>query len=428
MTDEKVDLNQATISELKHVPGIGDKLADRIIKYREDKKEFSDLSELTNVSGISDRMVEEFALRFRVGESLEDRDAEVLEVEEPELARQEGPPYSDDSATVIEVSPEGEAVIREGAGAIPPGEVEPIEEPVEESVDQDQPEQDAEATVSEGAEEIDEVEAILGDQEDEEDEKLTDAVSEAAAPVSPEDVRLLESADDGPTDEEHLIAMGTSQEDQQQPQLIAGYILSALAGAFLGAVLVLLFLLLINRTLRFAGDNQATQQQQQLEMEIKSLNQGQENLRAENEKLVSEINALEESLVTTTNMQAGLADSQTELQGDVVDIESDIEEVNSTLAELKSEVVALEEETTALDERLGVLADSAENFDKFLNGMRDLLLTLQGPPPTVTGTATTGTVTPTGTVTAEPSSTRLPTRTPRPTATPISLPSPTPES
>ena len=424
MTDEKVDLNQATISELKHVPGIGDKLADRIIKYREDKKEFSDLSELTNVSGISDRMVEEFALRFRVGESLEDRDAEVLEVEEPELARQEGPSYSDDSTTVIEVSPEGEAVIREGAGATPNGEVEPIEEPV----DQDQPVIDAEATVSEGAGELEEVEAILGDQEDEEDEKLTDAVSEAAAPVSPEDVRLLESADDGPMEEEHLIAMGTSQEDQQQPQLIAGYILSALAGAFLGAVLVLLFLLLINRTLRFAGDNQATQQQQQLEMEIKSLNQGQENLRAENEKLVSEINALEESLLTTTNMQAGLADSQTELQGDVVDIESDIEEVNSTLAELKSEVVALEEETTVLDQRLGVLADSAENFDKFLDGMRDLLLTLQGPPPTVTGTATTGTVTPTGTVTAEPSSTRLPTRTPRPTATPISLPSPTPES
>jgi hypothetical protein len=111
------------------------------------------------------------------------------------------------------------------------------------------------------------------------------------------------------------------------------------------------------------------------------------------------------------------------------------------LENVEANVAALEEITQELDERLANVAAAAETFDTFLNGLRDLLVDLQGMPvPTRTPYATAeavGTISPTpeatstgeATVTATPaaSSTARATRTPRPSATPIPLPTSTPE-
>ncbi|HUM69727.1 MAG TPA: hypothetical protein PLK31_12885, partial [Chloroflexota bacterium] len=72
------------------------------------------------------------------------------------------------------------------------------------------------------------------------------------------------------------------------------------------------------------------------------------------------------------------------------------------------------------------VAASAENFDTFLTGLRDLLVNVAGPlptavpttPPTETPTPAPTDAAPTATATTDPAFTR----TPRPTAPPIGLP------
>jgi len=49
----KVDLNKADKSLLMSVPGIGEKLAQRIIEYRDREKGFCRVEELKNIKGIT---------------------------------------------------------------------------------------------------------------------------------------------------------------------------------------------------------------------------------------------------------------------------------------------------------------------------------------------------------------------------------------
>lgn len=55
----RININTATISELDELPGIGDVLAARIVEYRTKNGPFTSVDELTNVDGISPRMVED---------------------------------------------------------------------------------------------------------------------------------------------------------------------------------------------------------------------------------------------------------------------------------------------------------------------------------------------------------------------------------
>ena len=54
-----VDLNNASESELQQLPGIGPALAERIIERRNLEGPYQSVDELSEVSGISDRMVDE---------------------------------------------------------------------------------------------------------------------------------------------------------------------------------------------------------------------------------------------------------------------------------------------------------------------------------------------------------------------------------
>jgi hypothetical protein len=101
---------------------------------------------------------------------------------------------------------------------------------------------------------------------------------------------------------------------------------------------------------------------------------------------------------------------------------------------VEENVGALEEETAALGEQIETIHLTAEKFDAFLTGLRDLLVTLQGVPPVPTATTTITATSPAGTITitVTPETTAVtptataaspeagsPTRTPRPTATPF---------
>ena len=51
----KVDLNQASASELQKLPGVGEKVAQRILEYREANGPFGAPEELMNVRGIGEK-------------------------------------------------------------------------------------------------------------------------------------------------------------------------------------------------------------------------------------------------------------------------------------------------------------------------------------------------------------------------------------
>ncbi len=54
----KINLNTATYNELIKIPGIGKVLAERILKYREQKQRFLSLDELKEVKGIGAKTLE----------------------------------------------------------------------------------------------------------------------------------------------------------------------------------------------------------------------------------------------------------------------------------------------------------------------------------------------------------------------------------
>lgn len=57
-TSNKININRANLEELKSLPRIGDAIAQRIIDYRETNGSFKTIEELSNVSGIGDKIYE----------------------------------------------------------------------------------------------------------------------------------------------------------------------------------------------------------------------------------------------------------------------------------------------------------------------------------------------------------------------------------
>lgn len=53
-----LDLNAATVSDLERLPGIGPKMAERIVRYRERMGPFRSVDDLTKVRGIGARTLE----------------------------------------------------------------------------------------------------------------------------------------------------------------------------------------------------------------------------------------------------------------------------------------------------------------------------------------------------------------------------------
>ncbi len=54
-----VNINTASAEQLRELPGIGDTLSERIVEFREEHGDYSCIEDLSNVPGISERMVEE---------------------------------------------------------------------------------------------------------------------------------------------------------------------------------------------------------------------------------------------------------------------------------------------------------------------------------------------------------------------------------
>jgi competence ComEA-like helix-hairpin-helix protein len=57
----RVNINQASEAELRALPGIGPRLADRIVHFRQQNGPFGEISELTAVPGLGDKMLRELS-------------------------------------------------------------------------------------------------------------------------------------------------------------------------------------------------------------------------------------------------------------------------------------------------------------------------------------------------------------------------------
>src|SRR3989304_4574165 len=56
--EQSVDLNRASLKQLMILPGIGQKLAERIVKFREENGPFHSVEELASVPGVSPKLME----------------------------------------------------------------------------------------------------------------------------------------------------------------------------------------------------------------------------------------------------------------------------------------------------------------------------------------------------------------------------------
>ncbi len=380
MMSNKIDINHAGVEALTTLPGIAEKLADRIVEYRETVHPFEELIELAAVPGISERMVRKIENQLTI-ESPPEIEIEIgSEIEA----------FGDDEDGETAVSTTDDHRPLSGQAVTPDLEID------EESTLEDAP--------------ADDIPPHL-------EQTIDSNPEEEPEPVS---LSIL------PEPESTLVMARTNPEEQTT---VRAHLFSVVAGAVLGAALVFLPLLLFNGTLRFAGNSRTDEIQEQIDQNLDAINQDQAGMSGDMEGIIDELNALTEQAATLTVMQETLEGDLTAVQADFEALQTDMNTAQKDVTALEADTAALEESTMNLDERLSVAAKSAENFDTYLNSLRDLLIDLQGLPRSPTATATvkvTRTATAAATDTATPIATTAPTRTPRSTATPLVQPSPTP--
>ncbi len=382
---ELIDINKAGVAELTQVSGIGEGLARRIIEYRETVHPFEEVIELAAVPGISERMARQFADQVTV---------------EP-------------------------AVVMEKTAVPPTMALKPVEE-IEESILPEVEEVEPEAAVAA------EVEIIEPEPEPENEELVISEVEGSAPEQSTPEIEAETAVPSpvikqAPSESERLapeptpVVVPPPAPETRPRRMLGTVLLGSILGAFVGALLTLAILAALNGgTLSFA------QADARLRNAIEDTRQTQANLS----QALDGFNTGFSADLRTLNTRAD------DLAGQQQTLDQSVQSMNRALEGTQEDVTKLAGTAVELDEKLTSVAAAAETFDAFLEGLRNLLVDLQGlpaptmtpyvtPTPKTTLTATPDTETTPNAAAATSAATAHPTRTPRPTATPI-LPTSTP--
>ena len=383
MSEQQININQADEQHLAHLPGISEKLAGRIIAYREEKGDFEDVAGLAAVPGISKRMVRNMGDRVTV--------TNVTNATSPE-----------------DTAPEEDGQL--ATAVTPSSEIPPVTIP-DASQGEDTPDNGAEPAVIESEAPEPEIAASepdsetnneLPDQTDGENGQVEVIPVAAAAPetadlptdepaTEPESIKTADLPPDEPATEPEPVPMIPQPTATQPPNEVAqpqpepatavpeaappaqrqrssmiGSITAAVFGAILGTALTLSILFGFNETLQYASSSQADELQRQMETELETIQAEQSQLQSNLEALTAELNDL-------TTSQTSLSETAVETQMEVESLQSQANELQTRAEEL--------------NEQIETIAESSENFEAFLTGLRDLVFNVAGTPePTPTST------------------------------------------
>jgi len=374
MTTSRVNINSAGLETLARLPGIGETLAERIIAYREQQRPFADVVELVEVEGISIHMVNDISDRITTGREGEEAPPAGDPIASPVLPsalQTPDAPSPGQSANGREQPPAAEEATEQAVEQPPIVLAMPEQEPEREPEPIEQPAAAA--------------------------QRVPCSAAAGAAPTA------------RPEQPTPVVAVTRESRPARSPLLFWGYLLSAAAGALMGAVLALFFLLAVNGTLTFADQAQVASSQQRTAAELQALTAEQDDLATQISTMTGQVEIARSQAATLTVQLATVASQQSALDGD--------------LQGIGEAVATLTAETGRFSEELDALSAAAAGFERFLDGMRGLLLSLEETPGATTVTPTSS-PTPTGTPDAAgtqtpATSTPMPTRTPRPSATPF---------
>ena len=460
MTKAKIDINQADVQTLAALPGIGAEKAKRIVQHRETKEPFTDIMSLTAVSGISERMVRQCEDQITVEATMpassqlrviETDDETAVAPSESHALDEAADPDVEETDPLLLTPPVAAADEVDDnetefepwvAGTAATDSAEEAEaEPATDSPEEDSDDEDTSVSFAPVVTAVSQDSPNESEPEDmPEDEPATDDSSEddtATKPLLITPPPFSPAADSQPTPP----AMADAVEDPQQVQQAA--IWGAIGGALGGILLTLLILFLINGSLSYAAESRALQQE---------LIEAQATQAAFDRELTDMAAALGGD-IGSLSQRLDTADSRLD------ETNNNITSLGSDVSQAQTDIGTLYDTSQALDERLVNVAAAADTFNTFLDGLRDLLFDLQGPPAAITPTTsitTTSPITPTLPITPTPdmetdedmdtdadvdetendeaaeedeadeTNDSLPTRTPRPTATPIGAPTVTP--
>ena len=477
MIKDRININEADIETLGLLPGVGERLATRIVEYRENVHPFEEVIELSAVPGISERMVREIEalITSEIGSG---------------VATLAGAQTAGFMAEMVD----DDGVVEKIAGTLESAK-DAVVDKVEDVVDYVSGDDEEVAEIEPVSADVPEIHAPDVDEDDEEDgimETITETVESAKDAVveKVEDVVDYVSGDDEVEPEPVLVPEPVTAEPTltwtsptassstastappSTPPAPAMMVtngstgsrswLPAIIGALAGAVLTLLALMLLNGgSLRFA--TQATRQEQQEQID----------------RLQQEIQVIENAMSGMSQTQNDAGNSIQQHQTDISTLQdasnallSDFSVMEDTTVGMQGALDELNSATDELGERLDNVAVSAERSDNFLLGLQGLLNQVNGvevesgssesnapmfeviTDPELLATPTT--ITPSSEITtteiitsfhivdpsatvepvAEPTDAEIddeddqsnrPTRTPRPTATPLPLPTATPQ-